>query len=127
MNKLMKERNRGLLFAVMILAVAPLILAQTEEEEIGWPREIDHPEAKVIIYQPQLDSFKGNDLEARAAVSVTGKKSGVPVFGAAWFKARVEIDRDARFIHVLEIEVPRVRFPEATPVVSLWWVDRGNS
>ncbi|MFA9454873.1 MAG: hypothetical protein ACERK6_13265, partial [Candidatus Aminicenantaceae bacterium] len=100
---------------MMILATAPLVLAQAADEEIGWPREMDHPEAKVIIYQPQIDSFKGDILEARAAVSVTKKGSDVPVFGAAWFKARVRTDRDTRLVHFLDIEVPRVRFPEATP------------
>jgi hypothetical protein len=100
---------------VLILAAAPMAFAQADGEEIGWPRQIDHPKGKVIIYQPQVDSFKGDDLEARAAVSVAGKDGGAPVFGAVWFKARVETDRDARMVHVLSIEVPRVRFPEATP------------
>lgn len=115
MNKSAIRKHRGVLFSVMFLAAVPLVLAQAEEEVIGWPRQIDHPEAKVIIYQPQVDSFKGDILEARAAVSITPKGKNEPVFGAAWFKARVETDRDKRLVHVLEIEVPRVRFPEATP------------
>ena len=106
---------QSLFLAVMILSAASMAFAQAEGEEIGWPREMDHPEAKVVIYQPQIDSFVGDTIEARAAVSVTIKGSETPVFGAVWFKARVETDRDARLVNMLGIEVPRVRFPEATP------------
>ncbi len=100
--------------ALFILSVAPSTSAQSDAEEAGWPREIDLPEGKIIIYQPQPESFKGNVLEARAALSVTLKDQNVPVFGAVWFKAQVETDRDARTVEVVGIKVPRVRFPEST-------------
>jgi len=115
MKKSTVSRYRGVFLSVMILTAASLSFAQGEGEEIGWPREMDRPEAKVIIYQPQVDSFKGDILEVRAAVSITTKGKTEPVFGAAWLKVRVETDREARLVHVLDIEVPRVRFPEATP------------
>ncbi|MGH7493224.1 MAG: carbohydrate-binding family V/XII [bacterium] len=85
------------------------------QEKNDWPRQIDAPAAKVIIYQPQPETFKGNDLKGRAAVSVTGTGKSEPVFGAIWFTARVETDRDARMVSVLELKVDHVRFPESTP------------
>jgi hypothetical protein len=115
MNTAKIAGTAGIFLPVAILIVASLAFGQAEGEDIGWPRQIDHPEGKVIIYQPQIDSFKGDILESRAAVSVTKKGSDAPVFGAAWFRARVQTDRDARLVHILDIEVPRVRFPEATP------------
>ena len=84
-------------------------------DDIGWPRVIEDPRGTVIVYQPQLDSFKNNVLEGRAAVSVTLKDAKEPVFGAVWFRARLETDLDNRTASILNLIIPRVRFPEATP------------
>ncbi len=101
---------------ILALAFTPALRAQTETvDDIGWPREITHEQGTVIMFQPQLDSFKNNVLEGRAAVSVTFKDSQEPVFGAIWFKARLETDLDTRTAGILNLEIPRVRFPEATP------------
>ena len=40
---------------------------------------------------------------------------GEPVFGVIWIDARVETDRDARTISVLDVTVPAVRFPDSEP------------
>ena len=61
--------------------------AFAQEDEMGWPREIEDPRARIVIYQPQVDSFVGNDLSARAAISVTLTGKTEPVFGAAWIGA----------------------------------------
>ena len=81
---------------------------------MGWPREIEDPRARIVIYQPQVDSFVGNDLSARAAISVTLTGKTEPVFGAAWIESRVSTDRDDRTVTILETRVPQVRFPDAT-------------
>jgi hypothetical protein len=44
------------------------------------------------MYQPQPDNFTDNVLEGRAAVSVTLTGASEPVYGAVWFKARLETD-----------------------------------
>jgi len=80
-----------------------------------WPKEIDFPKGKIVIYQPQADTFKDDKLTGRAAVSVTMKDKPEPVFGAVWIDARVSTDRDARTVTILDIKVPKVRFPHATP------------
>jgi len=82
--------------------------------ELGWPREIDDPRARILIYQPQVDSFLQNHLKSRAAISVTTPDAEQPVFGAIWMKSRVSTDRDNRTVTILETKVPRVRFPDAT-------------
>ena len=45
----------------------PDLYAAAEDE---WPREIRTGDALVVLYQPQIDSIEGNDIHARAAVSV---------------------------------------------------------
>jgi hypothetical protein len=84
-------------------------------EELEWPREIDSPEAKILVYQPQLESFKDDKLTARAAVSITKKGTTEPLFGVIWFASRVSTDRDARMVTILDTKVTDVKFPNDPP------------
>jgi hypothetical protein len=95
----------------MILWAGGAVYAVEED----WPREIIVPEGEIVIYQPQLETFKGDKLTARAAVSVTRKGETEPVFGAVWFDARVQTDRDTRIVTPLEVKVSDARFPNAPP------------
>ncbi|MHC4942048.1 MAG: carbohydrate-binding family V/XII [Planctomycetota bacterium] len=90
-------------------------LAQEPDEEVGmeWPHEIAVPEGVIVIYQPQPESFEGDKLTARAAVSVTRTSESEPVFGAAWFEARVATDRDERTVTLIDLDVTAAKFPEA--------------
>jgi hypothetical protein len=97
-------------FAVVFLMGASWIMPIHAEDT--WPREIDTPNGTIVIYQPQLERFSGDHLEARAAMAVTPKKTKTPVFGAAWFNCRVSTDRDTRMVILKEIEVESIRFPE---------------
>jgi len=105
------------------IAAAPLLLsllawsagpAPQVAEDPGWPREIVIPEATVIMYQPQPETFEGTELTGRAAVSVTLTDSTEPVFGVVWMTARVDTDRDARVVTIADLDVDRMRFPDAT-------------
>ena len=85
-----------------------------------WPRHILTPEAEIVIYQPQLESFTGNKLTGRAAVSVTPKGRDEPFFGALWIAARVSTDRDLRIVTLLDIDIQAVKFPppDSLPTAS---------
>ncbi len=100
--------------AFVVLALFGGLSAQAADDE-AWPREIETEKGLVVMYQPQVDSLEGNNLMARAAVSVTGKGESEPVFGAVWMEIRIETDIDTRLVSFDEIRVPRVRFPDATP------------
>jgi hypothetical protein len=105
---------RTLTFPAVLAFTFLLGPARQQDEADGWPRELDTPEGTVVIYQPQLESFQGNELRSRAAVSYTETGETEPVFGAVWITARVETDREQRTVTVLDIKVNNVRFPEAT-------------
>src|SRR5512137_2801825 len=115
------NRRRGLSMrismrtAVFALVCIALLSAAAASENVGWPREIKAKEGKLVIYQPQLDRFEGNILEGRAAVSLTPKGGKEPVFGAFWFKAKLETDFDTRMAKLVSIEVPQVKWADATP------------
>ena len=96
-------------------AAAPAAAPQADNDG-GWPRRIDDDHATIIIYQPEIEQFRGNTLSGRAAVSVTTNEEGAtPVFGAVWMGARVETDRETRMVDILDVSIANVRFPNATP------------
>ena len=91
-----------------------------EEAEKNWPKKIIAEKGEIIVYQPQVESFDGNSLSTRSAVSVEmnevkeGEKKG-PVFGVIWMAAKVETDREERMVHIRSLSIPRVRFAGSTP------------
>ena len=70
------------------------------------------------MYQPQIDELEGDFLTFRAAVSYRDEQGSEPVFGAAWFKARVEIDRETRMVYIVDLEATDLRFPEGSEHVQ---------
>ncbi|MCX5891812.1 MAG: hypothetical protein NTW80_02380, partial [Deltaproteobacteria bacterium] len=113
--------NRRHAFALpMTITLASLVLllvlsspAQAAGED--WPRRFKHDKGTVILYQPQLESFQGDRLTARAAVSVQKKEWKQPVFGVVWLSARALTDRDTRQVTIDEAKVTDTKFPNATP------------
>lgn len=79
-----------------------------------WPRELTHDRGTMVIFQPQIESFEGDVMRARAAVSVQTVEMEGPVFGTVWTSSRVATDMDERTITVLDLSVRRIRFPNST-------------
>jgi len=98
--------------ALALFLLAPLAQA----DNISWPQEIEADSgAVVLVYQPQIEEFSGNDIVGRAAISVKNPESdNVPVFGAIWFEAKIDADRDARTATIRDVDILDVRFAEAS-------------
>ena len=92
--------STGLLLVAAILVGHPASAAPDP-----WPREIKAKEGKVVIYQPQLESFQGDKVAVRAAVSVQKTDMKTPVFGVVWFDSRITTDREQRMVEFQEIKV----------------------
>src|SRR5262245_25291896 len=78
-----------------------------------WPRQLDLNGNTVLVYQPQVDSWSGNKLEARAAVSVQAPGATEPVFGVIWITARTEVDKTQGIVSLEDVAIPKVNFPNA--------------
>ena len=78
-----------------------------------WPLRLDTPSGQLAVYEPQPETFTGNTLTARAAVSLQQPGAADPVFGAMWMQAHVATDQDARTVTILDAKVKRVRFPQS--------------
>ena len=104
----------ALLVFVGLAACAGPALGQAGATE--WPREFTTPKGNaVVVYQPQPETFQGDRVTGRAAVSVTKAGETAPKFGVVFFTARVSVDRDVRLVSVLDMKVTKVRFPGITP------------
>ncbi len=108
----MSTTRTVILMGLVLLVLASATLA--DEPLITWPQELQAGSWVVTMYQPQIDSFEGNNLEARAAVSVKrADGTGQPEFGAVWISAKVDVDREARLVSVREVRIPEVRFADS--------------
>jgi hypothetical protein len=119
MMKSNQVRNSGFscfLFCLGLVLTGP---ASANVEQLSWPRDISLDSGVLTIYQPQVDDLENDLLNFRAAVSFTLAGSDEPVFGAAWFESRVEIDRVEGRVELQTLTILDTRFPEGSEKVKL--------
>jgi len=76
-----------------------------------WPREVDLGTAKALVYQPQVNSWQGNVLSIRAAVSVRQSATSPETFGVVWATARTQVDRGSRIVALEDLTITKTDFP----------------
>ena len=64
------HRSLVLRLATLSLLLASAAPAQDGDLEFTWPKVISGEGGEVTIFQPQIESFRGNVLESRSAVAV---------------------------------------------------------
>ena len=65
----------------------------------------------LTVYQPQVESWQGNQLSFRAAVAAKAQGANTETFGVIWGSARTEVDRVARQVTLEELRLTRSNFP----------------
>ncbi len=107
-----------LVLAALVLAAASGTAAQDTDEglegpapEASWPLEFTDQDHTVVVYQPQPESFYGNQLLGRVAIEVVDPQ-GESAYGTAWFESRVDTDRTERTAALRNIEVTRTYFAD---------------
>ena len=81
-------------------------------DEEGWPREYAGGDAKLVIYQPQIDSWKNyRKLGATTAFSVEwdGKE---PVFGVIHIAARTETNFSSRTVLFMDHTIEQLHWSD---------------
>jgi hypothetical protein len=76
-----------------------------------WPREFRLPDATLLVYQPQVESWDGNVLSYRAAVGVKAAGTDQETFGVMWATARTQVDRVARMVTLEQTTLTKSYFP----------------
>jgi len=103
--------------AILLAADAPQTPPQTSPQPSPWPIHATASDGTdVTIFQPQLESFEGDALTGHAAVAVVPANQQEPVYGAVWLQSRVETDRVARTVHIVDVNVTKVLFPSPSSV-----------
>src|SRR5215831_13754594 len=74
-----------------------------------WPRTTTSQGATISIFQPQLESWNGNQIAARAAVRV--KSANSTDYGVIWISARTEVDKVNRMVTLEGPSITKQNFP----------------
>ncbi len=82
-----------------------------DDTKFSWPREIQRDDKVTTIYQPQLESFEGNVLTGRMALSYK-EGDGDLQFGALWFSAKMDTDLEYRTATLNSMKITQTRFPD---------------
>ncbi|MEN8213970.1 MAG: hypothetical protein ABFR19_06370 [Pseudomonadota bacterium] len=86
---------------------------EDEVEVLGWPREYDHEEGQVVLYQPQLDAWSDfTTLTGKAAVSVQFKGSDEFLYGAIYIKAATEVAKEEDQVLLDDFTITKTHFPD---------------
>ncbi len=109
----------GIRTFLVLTCMTRFLLAESPASGDGdWPRQIHNDNIDLVIYQPQVDSWKDNKIEARSAVIVTRREDPTQIFGTVSIKARTEIDHETRLVAFEDITIQDANFPSATSLQS---------
>ena len=124
MDKLLRRVGMALFLATLTAAVVAYAqdpapetdeeAAEVQEDSV-WPRVIEDGGVTLTVYQPQIDVFEDDNMEARAAVQVdtkVGDKTQTN-YGVVWIKAHPFVDKDAGIVQFDDIEITKASFPTA--------------
>src|SRR5215469_5750389 len=76
-----------------------------------WPRQISYQGATIFVFQPQLQSWAGNNLDAYAAVRIKTPNKKDTDYGVIWFTARTEVDKVNRMVTLEDFVLTKQNFP----------------
>jgi hypothetical protein len=78
-----------------------------------WPRTLQLDGAQATVFQPQVESWQGNQLSFRCAVGVTPTGASDKTFGVIWASATTQVDRVSRMVTLTNVTLTRSNFPTA--------------
>ncbi|HZE97445.1 MAG TPA: hypothetical protein VE981_10500 [Planctomycetota bacterium] len=82
-----------------------------ELNEINWPRQHEDAGDKVVIYDPQIDSWENHEiLKATSAVVVTAAGQKDEAFGVMDIEVRTETQPESRMALLKDRKITAVRF-----------------
>ena len=101
---------RFVVAAAWTAATAGLAFAQVAPAD-PWPRQVKLANGAVLVYQPQVEAWDGNQIKVRAAVALQGTGSEPTVFGSIFATARTQVDKVARTVVFSDIAITKSSFP----------------
>jgi hypothetical protein len=77
----------------------------------AWPRKTPYGNGTISMYQPQVETWKDDEVHAYAALAVTSTANKTTKYGVLWFTARTEVDKVNRLVTLDDFQITRVKFP----------------
>jgi hypothetical protein len=108
---------QAVVLAVLVLAplAAPARAQSSAPADQGWPRVFAQGDQKVVLYQPQIDSWPDfQKVSFRMAAAVTPSGASQPSYGVVQVQATTSVDSSTRTV-LVESPQSTARFPNATP------------
>jgi hypothetical protein len=90
---------------------APEVPEKVDPQSLQWPRTFANDSYEFIAYQPQIDSWTGNQLAGRFATGVRPVGTTDETYGVVFFKARTEVDKVNRLVTLEDFQITRAQFP----------------
>lgn len=101
-----------LIILVCIVAITQVAHAEESVPVEGWPRLYESDGNKIIVYQPQIQSWQDHKImKAVSAVQVNLKSLKDDVFGAIYLQAETETNLEVRMVVFNNIKIGDIRFP----------------
>ena len=106
--------SRAMVLCCFLALLLPSGLAQMPADaDPGWPRELDAGGFHFVIYEPQVDQWKKDRLQARAAVTLIPAGASTSLYGIVALTARTDVNKESRVVTLEDLKVSSVSFPAA--------------
>ena len=106
-----------------ILLFAAILFYIGLNAQSNWPKNLKAPDGTIIqVYQPESESFKGNILHLRSAISIQEPGSTEPVFGTFWSADTVATDRQDRQVILSSVTVTAIKVPGDSAAARLDYI-----
>ena len=76
-----------------------------------WPRDVSIANAAVLVYQPQVNSWVGNQIDMRMAAALKPTGATQETCGVIFATARTQVDKANRTVVFQNLQVTKVDFP----------------
>jgi hypothetical protein len=90
-----------------------------------WPKEITTDQGQIVVYQPQPSDLDGSKLTGTAAFSILPQGKNDPLFGALFFSAMLDFDRENHLYTLRSCDVTNVRFASQDSTIDMEKVKAG--
>ena len=76
-----------------------------------WPRDVSIANAAVLIYQPQVNKWDGNQIDFRSALAIKPTGATAESFGVVFATARTQVDKITRMVVFENLNITKTDFP----------------
>src|SRR5437764_12562614 len=76
-----------------------------------WPRDLSLSNAALLVYQPQVNKWDGNQIDFRAALAIKPTGANDETFGVVFATARTQVDKVARTVVFENLKITKSDFP----------------